>query len=114
MRPLVTGEFCLHPAVQEIRMQEVPSSHLPVITGICNPCKSQEWRHCSLKLELKLKYLKEAYYDFIKTKVGLGFLNVRNLMVISTKILLFFQYLIIIQLYYTQLINNFIVFNSSC
>ena len=68
MRPLVTGEFCLHPAVQEIRMQEVPSSHLPVITGICNPCKSQEWRHCSLKLELKLKYLKEAYYDFIKTK----------------------------------------------
>lgn len=77
MRPLVTGEFCLHPAVQEIRMQEVPSSHLPVITGICNPCKSPEWRHCSLKLELKLKYLKEAYYDFIKTKVGLGFLNVQ-------------------------------------
>ena len=39
-------------------MQEICSSNPPVVTGICDPNKSGAQDHHSLKLGLKLKYLK--------------------------------------------------------
>ena len=39
-------------------MQEICSSNPPVVTGICDPNKSQAQHHHSLKLGSKLKYLK--------------------------------------------------------
>ena len=37
-------------------MQEIHSSNPPVVTGICDPNKSQAQQHRSLKLGSKLKY----------------------------------------------------------
>ena len=38
-------------------MREICSSKPPVVTGICDPNKSQARHHRSLKLSSKLKYL---------------------------------------------------------
>ena len=38
-------------------MREIHSSNPPVVTGICDPNKSQARHHRSLKLGSKLKYL---------------------------------------------------------
>ena len=38
-------------------MHEIRSSNPPVVTGICDPNKSQARHHRSFKIGLKLKYL---------------------------------------------------------
>ena len=46
-------------------MHKICSSNPPVVTGICDPNKSQAQHHRSLKLGLKLKYLniKKGYNE---------------------------------------------------
>ena len=44
-------------------MQKIRSSNPPVAYGICDPNKSRVQPHRSLKLGLKLKYLKESQND---------------------------------------------------
>ena len=48
-------------------MQEIRSSNPPVVTGICDPNKYQARHYCSLKLGLKLKYLKNDVTN-VKTR----------------------------------------------
>ena len=42
-------------------MQEIHSSNPTVVTGICDPNKSQARHHNSLKLDLKLKYRNQKH-----------------------------------------------------
>ena len=41
-------------------MQEICSLNPPMVTGLCDPNKSQAQHYCSLKLGSKLKYLDKA------------------------------------------------------
>ena len=56
-------------------MQEIRSSNSHMNTGICNPNKSRARHHRSLKLGLKLKYLKNVYISAIPMHFHLHCVN---------------------------------------
>ena len=65
-------------------MQKIRSSNPPVVTGICDPNKSQAQHHRSLKLDSKLKHLNiELLYFQEKCQKKIIFKVIRNLVILS-------------------------------